>query len=362
MNYLKNERGSTLAITLMILVLFTVLGFGLFTINTSASKQFNNKEQQVQARHFAEMGLLHYKSAAELIVIAHNDAVKRIKDNDSLEIEEKVAQINELNNNLCTKLTDDLLLISPINAVDPNYEITNINCNPSVDTVVDIFVESEGKSSQGKVINIGLDLSVTHPGTLKTEVENNNGENTNWLSCLENNTVCPDGNTIKEFTDISNIDKVTLKKGNITFEDSLIMNNFRVDGGNGLQMTVKKDLSIQGELDVQNHACIMVQGDFTASTKIISKNKLYLFVYGNAYLPEGFKKSDLTSSNNDIFVTGDVYIGGKKISKEELKFLNVPSSFVKVKGTTCSLPGPPTLNNPINDKLEATLITNEYIY
>ena len=32
------------------------------SMNISAAKQFNNKEEQIQARHQAENGLLHYKA------------------------------------------------------------------------------------------------------------------------------------------------------------------------------------------------------------------------------------------------------------------------------------------------------------
>ena len=46
---------------LLLVVVFTILGMGLLSINISSTKQFNKKEEQVQARHLAEMGILHYK-------------------------------------------------------------------------------------------------------------------------------------------------------------------------------------------------------------------------------------------------------------------------------------------------------------
>lgn len=60
----QNEKGSTLIIVLLIVVVITILGAALFTMNMSASKQFTNKEEQVQARHLAEMGVVHYKEEA----------------------------------------------------------------------------------------------------------------------------------------------------------------------------------------------------------------------------------------------------------------------------------------------------------
>lgn len=382
MNLLKNERGSTLAMTLMILVLFTVLGFGLITLNTSASKQFNNTEQKVQARHFAEMGLLHYKSEAYIAINAHNQIINGIKVDNLLTEEKKIEKINQENSKICSKLTKSTI-IDTINNSDSNYNISIPYCRPNAaNSLVDIIVNSIGESPQGKVVSIDLDLSVTSPGTLKYNngngTGNEGGGNSNtapslptppssgkkekWDPCDKKGCIT----TFDNFTDVSATPIVKSKKGNMIFNDSLVMNNFRVDGGNGLQMTVKKDLYIKGILDVQNHACIMVQGNFTAKTKITSKNKFYLFVYGDANLP---KDLTLTSSNNDIFISGDVYIDGKKQVPKPAQYSSVPNEF-----SGCSLPGAPTpttpeitpekptTNSPLNGNLDAVLITNEYRY
>lgn len=61
----NNEKGSTLVIVLLIVALITILGMSLFAMNISASKQFTTKEKQVQARHLAEMGVMHYQSKVE---------------------------------------------------------------------------------------------------------------------------------------------------------------------------------------------------------------------------------------------------------------------------------------------------------
>ena len=50
---------------LLLVVVFTILGMGLFSMNISSTKQFNKKEEQVQARHLAEMGILHYKAKVQ---------------------------------------------------------------------------------------------------------------------------------------------------------------------------------------------------------------------------------------------------------------------------------------------------------
>ena len=51
-----NEHGNALLMVLMVVVVFTILGVGLLSMNASASKQFDKKEEQVQARHRRRWG------------------------------------------------------------------------------------------------------------------------------------------------------------------------------------------------------------------------------------------------------------------------------------------------------------------
>ncbi|CAM3109157.1 hypothetical protein FITA111629_03955 [Filibacter tadaridae] len=72
----NNEHGGALAMVLMIIVVFTVLGIGLLTMNISATKQFHKKGEQVQARHLAEMGVLHYKAEVGKTLKEYNESFK----------------------------------------------------------------------------------------------------------------------------------------------------------------------------------------------------------------------------------------------------------------------------------------------
>ncbi len=72
MQVFNNERGGTLVMVLLLVIVFTIVGIGLLTMNISASKQFDKKEEQVQARHLAEMGILHYQAAVDEAVRAYN--------------------------------------------------------------------------------------------------------------------------------------------------------------------------------------------------------------------------------------------------------------------------------------------------
>lgn len=376
MIFLKNERGSTLAITLMILVIFTVLGFGLITLNTSASKQFDNTEQKVQARHYAEMSLLHYKSEALNILDEHNNILKNIK-NGSLREEQKIIAINSENNKLCTKLTDPII-VSKINTTDPkHYDISNLTCQTNTEiTLATINIMGKGKSFQGKVENIDLDLLVELPGILKIGTGSGSSEGTGSSGnpyptlpappnggTISNSWPCTNKNcgshTISNFTDVSKKDGLSAKKADLLFNDSLVMKSLKVEPGNGLNLTVKKDLFVIEKLDVHNHACIAVGGNFTVNTSINSINKLYLYIYGDAYLPSTI---DFTSVNNMIYVNGDIYIGGKKINPKP--YNSIPEKFSGCGNRQA--PKPPVPETPggssIPSNLDTKLISTDYRY
>lgn len=137
------------------------------------------------------------------------------------------------------------------------------------------------------------------------------------------------------------VGNVSMKKGSLIFLDNLVANSLRVEGGNGAGITIAKDFYIRDTLDVQNHACIAVQGNFTAINKVLAKNKFYLFIYGDAYLPTSI---DLKSNNNEIFVSGDVYVGGVKQQPKSLS--DVPSGSTS---NGCKLPGPGSSNDGNQD-------------
>ena len=112
MRVLKEERGYALLISMVLIVVFTVLGMGLLSININASKQFNIKEEQVQARHLAEKGVLHFKallkSELDSPTFKHEEMncsklygalLHRIKDEDYW--------VEESKNIKCTKSIED---------------------------------------------------------------------------------------------------------------------------------------------------------------------------------------------------------------------------------------------------------------
>lgn len=350
MRYLVNQKGYALLMVLMLILLFTVLGMGLLAMNMNASKQFNLKEEQVQARHQAEMGVLHYQKELE----------KYIAANKPTAIPDAVS--------FCNSITPATVSSA---VTDKRYTTTlkKGNCTKT-NNVLTIPLESNGVSGPKGTETINAKLYLKIPVTPPEIPEPASGQEkiTAWKGCIEegkngkenkNNNGSNDKNIkncnmeYEKFTDLSTItETVVLKKGELEFKDHLILNSLRINGGNGQSIIVEKDLYIKNLLDVQNHSCFAVQGNLTISKKITSKNKLNIYVYGDANLPSDI---DFTSPNNNIFVNGDVYFNG--ILKQPK-----PSSigtFSKVAGYVdngCILPGEneSSLKNwSLDDKIDA---------
>lgn len=311
-----NENGYALMMVMMLVLLFTTLGLGLLALNINASKQFNLKEEQVQARHQAEMGVLHYQKELE----------KYIVTNKPTSIINAVSFCNN---------------ISPVTvsstSIDKKYITTlkSENCTIA-NNVMTIPLESNGIAGQKGTESVFAKLYLKIPTSKPEKPKPIPGQEvtTNWKGCISGSNDCD--MIYDKFTDLSgSIETVVLKKGELEFKDHLILNSLRIDGGNGQVIEVAKDLYINNLLNVQNHACFAIQGNLTIINELTAKNKLYIYVYGDANLPSSI---DLTSQNNEIFVNGNVYINGV------LQQPKPPSirTFSKIAGYNhngCTLPG-----------------------
>jgi len=168
MKYRENERGGALLMVLMLVVVFTILGIGLMSMNMSASKQFDKKEEQVQARHQAEMGILHYKAEVEKIVKGYNGAgVEGEKVEDYLKGFCESIYIEEIN--------------SPINVGIGTYMVDGMDNKPLIcgslssdTTEITLKVKSIGRTSQGTSKTIEADITVSQNDGMDGE-NNGNG-------------------------------------------------------------------------------------------------------------------------------------------------------------------------------------------
>lgn len=299
MKFIKTQKGYALLLVMLLVVLFTILGMGLLTMNMNASKQFNLKEEQVQARHLAEMGLLHYQSVLEKSVSANKTDLKCSR------IELLLPNVNmDSKNNLKYEIKGD--------------NVSGVSCTEKTGSM-EIKVTSESKGGLGtkKIVaatyfikNIGSIISgtgTTPPLTLIVPAKpvTTGDKITVWDKNCEDNgkNKCKDINeTITKFTEVNTI---TMKQNGLHFLDNLVVNKLVVNGGNGATLKVDKNMYVNDEIDVQNHLCVAVGQNLVVKNALSSKNKLYMVIYKDAYLP---KKLVGTSSNNDMYVFGNIFL------------------------------------------------------
>ena len=307
----NNERGGTLVIVLLLVAVFTMLGVGLLSMNISASKQFDKKEEQVQARHLAEMGLIHYKSIMQ----------KEIK-NHTLVIgnnETKEEALERSRNELCEIL---LNIDKPFSYYTTKSYLTNNKgvCGESSDGGLLFEFSSEGKSNETlKLIN-GT-ASFIPPNIIEDENETIPGK-----------PHLPDDEDLHpDLPDESSLDvlvngPVVTKKETHDYGGSLVINKapsgitFKVDGGKQYNLTIAKDFYIGGDFHSQNHSCIIVKRDLTILGKNDLGNKTTIVVYGNAYFEE---EPELQNKHSQVYVAGNTFVGNPAVKTTDYK--SIPS-------------------------------------
>lgn len=298
MGVLKNQKGYALLLVMLLVVLFTILGVGLLTMNMNASKQFNMKEDQVQARHLAEMGLLHYQTALEKSIIANKTNLK------CSQIELLLPSINtNIKNNSKYELKGDST--AGVSCLDRtgNMEVqvaseSKGGLNTKKIVTATYFIKNKGTVTSGSGASPSTPTAPIKPPSPSDKI-------TVWDKNCEDSAKnkCKDVNdTIPKFTEVHTI---TMKQNGLHFLDSLVVKKIIVGGGNGATLKVDKNMYVDEEIDVQNHACIAVGQNLIVKTGIRSKNKLYMVVYKDAFLP---KRLEGTSSNNDMYVFGNIFL------------------------------------------------------
>ncbi|MGH2318315.1 hypothetical protein ACRC6Q_11120 [Planococcus sp. SE5232] len=299
MDFLKNQKGYALLMVMLLVVLFTILGMGLLTMNINASKQFNLKEEQVEARHLSEMGILHYHNVLETVVSANTTDLK------------------------CTKIEPLLQIVNADSKSDSKYEVaengySGNSCIERGGTLeVKVQSKSEGDLDTEKIITAtyfvknkgthipGNGSSTPSSPIVPTKPITNADKLTTWnKSCDKSGQKkCKDAHeTIQEFTEVTMIE---MKQNSLHFKDSLVMDNLVVNGGNGATLKVDKNMYVSNEIDVQNHACIAVGQNLVVKQNMESVNKLSMVVYRDTYLPQVLGS---TSPNNEMYVFGNVFL------------------------------------------------------
>ncbi|TAA70478.1 hypothetical protein [Planococcus salinarum] len=311
MKTFKNEKGYALLMVLMLILLFTVLGMGLMATNMNSAKQFNMKEEQVQARHQAEMGLLHYKSR-----------VQHINENFVFQIDNNATEQANLEKNalLLCNLVDDIDVLSstiPIEKKDYEAQLSG-ECGLDENNRVVIPVISEG-SSREKLKKVQGSIKL-NPPTINLESEiPEKPERPPGFGILPEQ---PDITIIDNYSEING--PFISKKSKYHFLDSFVVNQipendkaskkdrtFEIAGGKSDQIIVEKDLYVDGKFFIQNHACVLVRGDLTINGDIEVKSnggEIKIIVYGDALILGDINLKD----DNYLYVKGNTFLGEEK--------------------------------------------------
>lgn len=354
----KNEKGSTLVMVLLIVVVITILGAALFTMNMSASKQFTKKEHQVQARHLAEMGIEHYHAKVEEKVQQHNEkpvqefyigtGEDRVLDHATMrrvhtqklceeinEIENPLYQ-NELDHAYNVEVKEDLMRCSNID--EHTDELAVII--ESVGKVPDVQKE-DGTTS---VIEAKVDImpqGATPPDGNEGEGDENNG------SVVEDN----DDEKNEEYESISSFPSGSfIKEKNIKFRG-----NGEIEGGN-LNAMFNKSFKIDGSLTIgrlnNDNIKFFVGRDFEGYDSIAvggGWDSLYEIIIGRDFYQKGSltlyrqKNHNSQVDNNKFIVCGDAYL-------ESLpNFFNYEDLFL-VQGTVYNYDGSQKISNQYKPK------------
>ncbi len=319
MKITNNERGSALLLVLLLLLVFSILGVGLLSMNISAAKQLNKKEEQVQARHLAEMGVLHYKAEVKKMIENHNVIIKGF-NNSSISKEQLEEKISLQKNIFCSNLVKKSMI------KEDEYKVSlaeTPNCLDSGE--INLLAISIGKPGSIGEAKIEAKLTFTIPSTPIEVIGGGDGGNQGGIG------VTP------ETPSPGKVDNFQIERGtnpSIAGDITIMKKLTSKPGNHDTNIYFRNNLYIDGEIQINNHACIIVGEDFSLNKVSKWGPKVNIFIYGNAYLPSGFNVI------KKIFVDGDVYIGGKKLGNRE-QYSFVPKEF-----PACGLPG--TGNPPSN--------------
>lgn len=314
MKFKNNENGYALLMVILLVLLFTTLGMGLLAMNINASKQFNNKEEQVQARHLAEMGLLHYKAEVK-------DKIKDYKFT-LMSGEKENEAIERSRIYLCQEITKLKLpiLLGENGKYTTSDRIIN-GCSPGSTGEIKISLRSTGESINGTDKIVDASIEITPP---QINVGNKNPSNPEvpkddeakgedkGLYTVKNGPLKIDNEDL-EFDNLVIKRSLTETDSNKKDERQTLQFGPGSKKGDKKYLKIKENLIVEGTIYSHNHACIYVKGDMTVKGNMYLNNKSIVLVYGNAY----FKGEVKTHTNAKIFVAGNAYKGINQLPTDD---------------------------------------------
>lgn len=158
MKKIRSESGSTLIITLFVLIIFVMIGTLIMRLSVTNSKQINLTEADMQVVDLAEMGVVHYKS----IFIENFDGILRSAIMDEIE-NIKSDNISRRNRKLPEISIESSTIFNRLNIPVNNFLPSQIQIS------VPYYVDSEKNNSY--TINSHYTINNEYPRVLKIDFE-----------------------------------------------------------------------------------------------------------------------------------------------------------------------------------------------
>jgi len=323
---MKNQKGYVLLIVLVLIMVFTVLGLSLLTLNITSAKQFNNKEKIVQARHTAEMGALHYKAHIanewgktekdiNAEIIKFNGLKNKDRENNLNLYKDKIMLKNK---EFCEDIKIYFLETAEYSATPSNLEVScNSPFSENSEWEFKVIIQNKPTSQNDKVVELSAIVKMNAPFY---EVKDN------WIGPPVNT-----GKNKKKNKDTNG----KYKTFSVINEDVLI-DDFSSDTKEWIQFN--KSVYAKNTFNMQPMSCAIVKGDFRVDGTILSKSKATIFIYGDADLPSSLKYH---INHGGIFVAGKVSIDG--VLQDPKPYMGIDP---KVNPGNCAVPNDFVIKEP----------------
>lgn len=237
---LRNERGSSLLIVLMVMTVFTMIGLSLLGSAVSGAKQVSSTNGSIQSTNLAEMGVNYVELEVSQV----------IKNKPTAALSQTVTDIQ-------TILKSDTAIVVDSNNPNANFTIKNLTVLGS--KILDNSGAQTGEEVKVSFTSEGLSNGKKQKAIQTTIVLTRYGGN--------NQLYDPAKDLVKIFTDTQNVklrmtyaEKFVHYKMNLELNPTsslTYLNNLIVDGSTTLaantNIIVKKNAHFKGKLDIKTN-------------------------------------------------------------------------------------------------------------
>lgn len=333
MNKVKDNSGSTLILTLVMVTIFSLLFITLAIGSINNSKQINMTENDIQTTSLAEMGVLHQRTyiMTELVKISTDETImQQITDefiNTYGYIDPEEENIDDYSENylnlLIEKWTNELSTLNTVkNSFDNSmqYEVVNYSVNHEDGDIIIQFI-SRGKNAEEE-ISLRTKIKIPIKSSLAFDIEylegdsgdgggNNNGGNSDF----------PSGNQIEEPTNLTTCRGNVLNGGQCQINGSHVLENGNNEFRNAI-VKITGTLNVNGNLNNSTNSTIWIDGAFTTNT-FNNGNGIKLHVGGSANF-----NSTLNNLENSILeILGSATFSNVQNAKKTIFYIGGQANF-----------------------------------